>query len=224
MSPADDAAGPGEAPAPLADLDAILASLSVRRREGVFAVCTVDEVPDADVEAVVVEDEGLTVVLPLDQAQDLRLSWGFEAAWLTVEVRTALDGVGLTAAFSAALAAADLSGLDAHVLFAAERGVPVELLRDNRGWSEADWESSVEGLAGRGLITSDGLSADGRALSGSGAALRISDPHDRAQTQIQARIGRRIFSPAAETHDHPFHGFTLGFRIAVNQFDNGNRR
>ncbi len=71
-----------------------------------------------------------------------------------------------------ALAAADLSGLDAHVLFAAERGVPVELLRDNRGWTEADWETSVDGLAGRGLIDADELSADGRALSDGGAALR----------------------------------------------------
>lgn len=99
---------PDEAPEPLRDLDEILRGLEVSRRPGTFAVCSVDEVPDADVEAVVVEDEGLTVVLPLAQAQQLRLSWGFEAAWLTIEVRTALDGVGLTAALSRALADAEL--------------------------------------------------------------------------------------------------------------------
>lgn len=98
----------GEAPEPLADLDEILASLAVSRREGVFAVCSVDDIPDADVEAVVFEDEGITVVLPLEQAEALRLSWGLEAAWLTIDVRTALDGVGLTAALAAALADADV--------------------------------------------------------------------------------------------------------------------
>ena len=99
--------------APLADLDEILAAMAVSRRPGTFVVCAADEVPDADVEAVVVEDEGLTVVLPREQAEDLRMTWGFEAAWLTIEVTTALDGVGLTAAFSRALADA---GLPCNVL------------------------------------------------------------------------------------------------------------
>ena len=128
-----------EAPEPLAALDEILASLTVSRRDGVFAVCTLDEVPDADVEAVVVEDEGLTVVLPLEEAQRLRLSWGFEAAWLTIDVRTALDGVGLTAAFSTALAAADLpcnvlAGFHHdHVLVPVDRvGEALEVLADLR--------------------------------------------------------------------------------------------
>ncbi len=95
---------PDEREGPLDDLGRILASLEVVRRDGVFAVCSVDDVPDADVEAVVFEDEGITVVLPLEQAEERRLSWGLEAAWLTIEVRTALDGVGLTAALARALA------------------------------------------------------------------------------------------------------------------------
>lgn len=105
--------GDERVPEPLAELDDILAVLEVTRREGVFAVCSVEDIPDADVEAVVFEDEGITVVLPLDQAQALRLSWGFEAAWLTIAVHTALDGVGLTAALAGALARA---GLPCNVL------------------------------------------------------------------------------------------------------------
>jgi hypothetical protein len=112
-APEDDVVDEAAPTGALADLDAILAVLEVRRRPGVFAVCTLDEVPDADVEAVVVEDEGLTVVLPLADAEELRLSWGFEAAWLTVDVRTALDGVGLTAALARVLADA---GLPCNVL------------------------------------------------------------------------------------------------------------
>lgn len=98
---------------PLDDLGRILASLEVVRRDGVFAVCSVDDVPDADVEAVVFEDEGITVVLPLEQAQELRLSWGFEAAWLTVAVPTALSAVGVTATLARALAD---EGLPCNVL------------------------------------------------------------------------------------------------------------
>lgn len=94
--------------APLRDLDRILSELSVRRRPGVFVVCAVDELPTGDVEALVVEDEGVTVVVTRETARRRGLTWEFEAAWLTIEVHTALDGVGLTAAFSRALAAADI--------------------------------------------------------------------------------------------------------------------
>jgi hypothetical protein len=58
---------------------------------------------------VLFEDEGITIVLPLAQAEELRLTWGFEAAWLTIDVLTALDGVGLTAAVSHALADAGIA-------------------------------------------------------------------------------------------------------------------
>jgi hypothetical protein len=98
-----------DAPEPLADLAEIFAALTVSRRDGVFVMCTVDDLPDADLEAVLFEDEGITIVLPLTQAEELRLTWGFEAAWLTIDVLTALDGVGLTAAVSQALADAGIA-------------------------------------------------------------------------------------------------------------------
>lgn len=102
-----------ESPEPLRDVADVLAALEVSRRPGTFAVCTVDELPEADLEAVLFEDEGITVVLPLEQAEQLRLSWGLSAAWLTVDVRTALDGVGTTAALATALASA---GIPCNVL------------------------------------------------------------------------------------------------------------
>jgi hypothetical protein len=98
-----------DAPEPLADLAEIFAALTVSRRDGVFVMCTVDDLPDADLEAVLFEGEGITIVLPLTQAEELRLTWGFEAAWLTIDVLTALDGVGLTAAVSQALADAGIA-------------------------------------------------------------------------------------------------------------------
>jgi hypothetical protein len=65
----------------------------------------------------------------------------------------------------AVLVARGLSGCGAHVLAAATAGVPAEVLRDNRGWSEARWDGAVAHLAQEGLAHPDGTStADGRAL------------------------------------------------------------
>ena len=94
------------------DLAAILAALAVTRRPGTWVVCEVTgpaSVPDLDlVAALVVEDEATTVVLAEPDADRLGLVPRFRAAWLTVEVATALDGVGLTAALAEALASHDL--------------------------------------------------------------------------------------------------------------------
>jgi hypothetical protein len=56
----------------------------------------------------------------------------------------------------AALVADGLGGCEAHVLAAAVLGVPDGVLRDNRGWSEAEWSSARAGLMGRGLVSGDG--------------------------------------------------------------------
>jgi Helix-turn-helix family len=67
----------------------------------------------------------------------------------------------------AALAVHGLSGLQAHVLAAGSKGVAVELLRDNRGWSEAEWEGATASLTGDGLLHADGRVTDaGRTLHG----------------------------------------------------------
>lgn len=67
----------------------------------------------------------------------------------------------------AALVVHGIGGLDAHVLVAATKGVPVELLRDNRGWSEEEWDAATARLAARGLLHADGRATDaGRTLHG----------------------------------------------------------
>lgn len=59
--------------------------------------------------ATVVEDEGVTVVLRRDDADALRLPYEWVGAWITLRVHSALEAVGLTAAFSTALADAGIS-------------------------------------------------------------------------------------------------------------------
>ncbi|WP_432495370.1 ACT domain-containing protein [Kineococcus auxinigenes] len=104
------------------DLAVLLRSLRPVRRPGEFAYrhlppgSTVADVPRAlEPAATVVEDEGLTLVLPAERAAELgEPAAGDERyAWISLEVHSALDAVGLTAALSRALTDA---GIPANVL------------------------------------------------------------------------------------------------------------
>jgi uncharacterized protein len=60
--------------------------------------------PDMVVAATIVEDEGVTSVVSVADAERLGHRPGFLAAWLTLDVESALDSVGLTATVATALA------------------------------------------------------------------------------------------------------------------------
>jgi hypothetical protein len=92
------------------DLSAILAELGVHRRPGRFAVLDGAEgLEPSTIEAMVREDEGLSVVVELEAALAAGREVGFEAAWLTLDVESDLEAVGLTAAVSGALAAEQIA-------------------------------------------------------------------------------------------------------------------
>jgi uncharacterized protein len=55
------------------------------------------------------EREGITVILEKSEAEALKLEFAFECAWITLEVNSALEAVGLTAAFSTVLGRAGIS-------------------------------------------------------------------------------------------------------------------
>jgi hypothetical protein len=63
--------------------------------------------------ATVREAEGMTIVITRDEALAAGLSFDFEAAWLTLQVHSALAAVGLTHAVAGALAE---RGIAANVL------------------------------------------------------------------------------------------------------------
>lgn len=92
------------------DLAAMLATLDVERRPGTFAFVSGDH-PGvaASAVAMVAEEEAVTWVVPIDVARAVGPEPEFEAAWLTLTVHSALDAVGLTAAFSRALGDAEIA-------------------------------------------------------------------------------------------------------------------
>jgi hypothetical protein len=98
-------------PNQLTDLKAILAALDVYARDEAYVVATVDHGSPAvsDAHATIAENEGITVVLPEGAARRHGIVGEPTFAWLTLTVFTSFEAVGLTAAFSAALADANIS-------------------------------------------------------------------------------------------------------------------
>jgi len=75
----------------------------------------------------------------------------------------------------AALVTAGLRGIEAHLLAAGTKGIPAEILRDNRGWSEGEWDDAAARLAARGLLRGDGRATD----AGRTVHAEIEDATDR---------------------------------------------
>ncbi|KUG09583.1 ACT domain-containing protein [Solirubrum puertoriconensis] len=94
------------------DLRQLLRTLQPELQPGSYVFCTVRSLsginPD-DVLCLFREQESLTVILPQAAADVLGLSYSFVASWITLTVHSALEAVGLTAAFATALTQANIS-------------------------------------------------------------------------------------------------------------------
>lgn len=93
------------------DLQKLLSGMSPELRPGryVFTVVEAGIPPGLTPVVTVAEQEGLTLVLRLEDADAAGLAYDYVAAWITLRVHSALDAVGLTAAVAQELAAAGLS-------------------------------------------------------------------------------------------------------------------
>lgn len=94
------------------NLQKLLNALNPELNPGEFVFCTVPDLTKISLIEIVMsfkEKEGITVILPKAEADRLRLPYSFIAVWITLRVHSSLHAVGLTAAFSSALAAQSIS-------------------------------------------------------------------------------------------------------------------
>lgn len=94
----------------MTDLNQIMQNLQPRLHPGVFAYCCLqqaDLIPPTSI-CHFKEDEGITVMLSLEDADRLQLKVGFKADWITLDVHSDLAAVGLTAKVSTALTQAGI--------------------------------------------------------------------------------------------------------------------
>lgn len=96
----------------ISNLAVLLSSMEPMLHAGVYAYCVVPHGADiATLSPVttVSESEGLTLVLPEEQAINAGLPILLRTAWITLTVHSDLQAVGLTAAFASALGHAGVS-------------------------------------------------------------------------------------------------------------------
>ncbi len=96
----------------ITDLQQLIANMEPVLNEGEYVFVSVSDIttiPRAMTICEMREKEGITVVLAKKDAIALGLAFEFVAAWITLNIHSALEAVGLTAAFATALGKNDIS-------------------------------------------------------------------------------------------------------------------
>ena len=94
------------------DLNVIFKNMKPILHDGEYVFCHVpDQYPVSlhDIISYFKEGEGITIILSKTIADQFKLPYSFVSAWITLTVHSSLQAVGLTAAFSNALAFAGIS-------------------------------------------------------------------------------------------------------------------
>lgn len=97
---------------PSKDLAYLLRHISPRQNPGKYvfvSLPSIQNIPSNEIIALIREREGITLVLNKLYADLHKLPYDLVAAWITLEVHSSLEAVGLTAAFSTPLSRAGIS-------------------------------------------------------------------------------------------------------------------
>jgi uncharacterized protein len=94
------------------DLQKLIKGMKPELNKGEYVYCLADSKEYAvslDPLCYFLEKEGVTVILPKEKADAMRMSYATICAWITLTVHSSLEAVGLTAAVSKALTEANIS-------------------------------------------------------------------------------------------------------------------
>jgi hypothetical protein len=96
----------------ITNLSTLIASMEPILNDGTYVFTSVKDVsgiPRGLSLCEIREEEGITLILEKEAAEKRGLPFTFIAAWITLNVHSALEAVGLTAAFATALGKAGIS-------------------------------------------------------------------------------------------------------------------
>ncbi|MFC4817156.1 MULTISPECIES: ACT domain-containing protein [unclassified Flavobacterium] len=94
------------------NLATLLKTMKPQLNNGEYVFCTVKNDTLVNFSEILFhfkEEEGITIVLKKHIADQLSLNYSYIASWITLTVHSSLEAVGLTAAFSNALAKENIS-------------------------------------------------------------------------------------------------------------------
>jgi uncharacterized protein len=94
------------------NLSQLLKTMNPYLNEGDYVFCTVENLKDISLNDILFhfkEKEAVTIIVKKEYADKMNSSYSYIAAWITLTVHSSLEAVGLTAAFSKALAEKNIS-------------------------------------------------------------------------------------------------------------------
>lgn len=94
------------------NLEILLKNLNPVLNEGRYVYCsvnTLENIPFSKILFFFKENEGITLILKKEDADELNLAYSYIAAWITFKIHSSLEAVGMTAAFSKVLGEANIS-------------------------------------------------------------------------------------------------------------------
>ena len=94
------------------DINKLLKTMQPKHNPGDYVFCTVVDSKQVNADDIILlfkETEGNTIIIKKEVADALNVNYSFVASWITLTVHSSLEAVGLTAAFSTALAENDIS-------------------------------------------------------------------------------------------------------------------
>lgn len=93
-------------------LDVILKTMSPELNPGEYIFFSTDNLNQFDTKDIISlfkEKEGITVIISKELADQKKIPYKFIASWITLNIHSSLDAVGLTAAFSNSLTKENIS-------------------------------------------------------------------------------------------------------------------